>query len=495
MKKKKPLYSGYEWSPDMIEKIWDACDKIGKEDLQLDYHPPQFDIVTSEQMLDAYSSVGMPVFYNHWSFGKQFAQSQQAYRSGKMGLAYEMVINSNPCLAYLMEDNTATCTTLVIAHANVGHASFFKMNYLFQQHTDADSILNYLEYAKRFIFRCEEEHGQLTVEKLLDDLHIIAKFGVDKYPKKPPQTAEHERKALQDRMDNERLLYDEVFNTLPDYDKGVGERVKALWEALDDLWRDDREKATESVKEENLLRFIINNSLVMQPWQREITKIVMNIEQYFYPQGQTKIMNEGWACFCHYYIMSELYKQGDIDEGAYLEFLQLHTGVCNQWPMQNLNPYVLGFEIFMDLKRACEDPDEEDYKYLNSIAGKKDWRTELKNIVKYYKDESFVLQFLGPKVIRKLKLFSYMDDSNEEYYEITGIQGDEDIEKIRRTLCSQIELDNRRPDFEVVGINRLRNRVDINYKKYKEREIENLDLFFEVVLRLTGMQDFNVREV
>ena len=116
--------------------------------LGLDVYPNQIEVITAEQMLDAYSSVGMPLFYKHWSFGKHFAYQEASYRKGLMGLAYEIVINSSPCISYLMEENTATMQTLVIAHAAFGHNHFFKNNYLFKQWTDADGILDYLEFAK-----------------------------------------------------------------------------------------------------------------------------------------------------------------------------------------------------------------------------------------------------------------------------------------------------------------------------------------------------------
>ena len=115
-------------------------------------------------MLDAYSSVGMPLFYKHWSFGKHFAQHEAFYRKGLMGLAYEIVINSSPCISYLMEENTATMQTLVIAHAAFGHNHFFKNNYLFKQWTDAEGILDYLDFAKGYVAQCEERHGRLAVE-------------------------------------------------------------------------------------------------------------------------------------------------------------------------------------------------------------------------------------------------------------------------------------------------------------------------------------------
>ncbi len=161
------------------------CDRGDRRtEFGLDVYPNQIEIITAEQMLDAYSSVGMPLFYKHWSFGKQFAHHEARYRKGMRGLAYEIVINSNPCISYIMEENTATMQTLVIAHAAFGHNHFFKNNYLFKQWTDADGILQYLDFAKGFIADCEERYGQVAVERLLDAAHSLMSHGVHRYPRK-----------------------------------------------------------------------------------------------------------------------------------------------------------------------------------------------------------------------------------------------------------------------------------------------------------------------
>ena len=116
--------------------------------------------------MDAYASVGMPVNYRHWSYGKEFISTEKNYRRGHMGLAYEIVINSDPCIGYLMEENTMAMQALVIAHAAYGHNSFFKGNYLFRMWTDASSIIDYLVYAKNYIAECEERHGVDAVEDI-----------------------------------------------------------------------------------------------------------------------------------------------------------------------------------------------------------------------------------------------------------------------------------------------------------------------------------------
>jgi stage V sporulation protein R len=162
------LYSGADWTFESIDRVYAAIDDIARRELKLDLYPTQIEVITSEQMLDAYSSIGMPLMYRHWSFGKRLLQDETLYRRGARGLAYEIVINSNPCICYIMEENTMTMQTLVIAHAAFGHNHFFKNNHLFRHWTDASGIIDYLAFAKRFIADSEVQHGSAAVERVLD---------------------------------------------------------------------------------------------------------------------------------------------------------------------------------------------------------------------------------------------------------------------------------------------------------------------------------------
>lgn len=125
------LPDGPDWTFELLEQYHSEIARVAKH-YRLDTYPNQIEIIAAEQMMDAYSSVGMPIGYNHWSFGKKFIQTEQNYKRGQMGLAYEIVINSDPCIAYLMEENTMPMQALVMAHACYGHNSFFKNNYLFK---------------------------------------------------------------------------------------------------------------------------------------------------------------------------------------------------------------------------------------------------------------------------------------------------------------------------------------------------------------------------
>src|SRR5580700_10598045 len=195
----RPLFEGAEWDFSVIQRAHDAIQAIAVNEMGLDVYPNQIEVIGTEQMLDAYSSSSMPLFYKHWSFGKHFARNEALYRAGMQGLAYEVVINSNPCISYIMEENTATMQALVIAHAAFGHNHFFKNNYVFKQWTDADGILDYLDFAKRYIAQCEERHGRIAVEQTLDAAHALMSQGVDRYPGKRKLDLRAEEQRARDR--------------------------------------------------------------------------------------------------------------------------------------------------------------------------------------------------------------------------------------------------------------------------------------------------------
>lgn len=174
---RRPLFEGAEWNFDLLKKGYDAIEEIGVGEMGLDIYPNQIEVITAEQMLDAYASIGMPNMYRHWSFGKHFAREEILYRKGARALAYELVINSNPCINYVMEENTMTMQMLVMAHAAMGHNHFFRNNYLFRQWTDASAILDYLRFAKDYVAACEEKYGLDAVEAVLDSAHALMAQG------------------------------------------------------------------------------------------------------------------------------------------------------------------------------------------------------------------------------------------------------------------------------------------------------------------------------
>ncbi len=292
--KRQPISTGSEWTFELIQTYDREIARIAAG-YALDTYPNQIEVITAEQMMDAYASVGMPLGYHHWSYGKHFLSTEKSYSRGQMGLAYEIVINSDPCIAYLMEENTICMQALVVAHACYGHNSFFKGNYLFRTWTDASSIIDYLVFAKQYIMQCEERHGIDAVEDLLDSCHALMNYGVDRYKRPYPISAEEERRRQKDREEHMQKQINDLWRTIP---KGA------------DKYSDKDNARFPAEPQENILYFIEKHAPLLEPWQREIVRIVRKIAQYFYPQRQTQVMNEGWATFWHYTLMNDLYDEG-----------------------------------------------------------------------------------------------------------------------------------------------------------------------------------------
>lgn len=440
----KPLFTGSDWDFDLIQRIHDAVEKIAVGEMKLDVYPNQIEVITAEQMLDAYSSTGMPLFYKHWSFGKQFLANEMLYRKGLRGLAYELVINSDPCISYVMEENSATMQALVIAHAAFGHNHFFKNNYVFKQWTDAEGILDYLDFAKRYIMKCEERYGQLAVERLLDAAHALMHQGVHRYPRARPRDLKAEAAREAERHAYQESVYNDLWRTLPRGPKHTPAPV------------DERRKAL-NLPQENILYFLEKSGPRLEPWQREILRIIRLIAQYFYPQRQTKVMNEGAATYCHYRIMTALHERGQLSDGSFMEFLQSHTNVVHQPAFDSghyggINPYALGFGMMQDISRICDQPTDEDRVWFPEIAGKGDALGVLKHAWANYRDESFVGQFLSPHMIRNWRLFKLDDQEAQSTIRVDAIHDERGYREIRRALSRHYDIGWQEPDIQIVDV-------------------------------------------
>lgn len=473
-----------DWTFDTIHAIWDEIAIIGTEELKIPFYTPQIEVVTAEQMLDAYSSVGMPLYYKHWSFGKQFSAQEKHYKQGQMYLAYEMVINSNPCIAYLMEENNMCMQAMVLAHASVGHSAVFKNNYMFKEHTNADSIINYLMFARNYIKKCEERYGEIVVEELLDACHSISYYSIDRHTRRNKQL--HVR-------DEERIALEKFEQELADYNP--------LWEKLIKKVKKE-ETAREEIRlpkepEQNLLYFIEKHAPMLPAWKREIIRIVRKIAQYFYPQMATKVLNEGYASFCHYYIMTRLHEKGLIDEGTFMEFLIFHTGVITQpdWyekHFNGINPYALGFAIFMDIKRMCEAPTSEDQLYFPDLAGK-DWVAEVNYAMANFKDSTFIMQYLSPKVMRDFKFFHLADDYDSDYMDVVNIQDERGFRAVRERLANQYDISFTLPMIRVTDVDIAGDRtMTLKHEPQNGVPLDE-DAAMATVLAISSLWEFDVQ--
>jgi spore cortex formation protein SpoVR/YcgB (stage V sporulation) len=472
-----PISTGCDWTFELLQRYDETIGKLAADEYKLDCYPNQIEIISSEQMLDAYASTGMPIGYSHWSFGKEFLRHEAAYRRGLRGLAYELVINSNPYIAYLMEDNTMAMQALVIAHACYGHNSFFKGNYLFRQWTSADAIIDYLVFARQFVAQCEERFGIERTETLLDACHALSDYGVDRYRRPRPLSADGELARLREREAHAWSRYDDLWRTVPT--KAAGKR-------------DEKSTRYPEEPQENLLYFIEKHSPNLEPWEREIVRIVRKLAQYFYPQGQTKLMNEGWATFWHHTLLNRLFDEGRVTSGFMLEFLHHHTNVVTQRGFDEqgyggMNPYALGFAMFRDIKRICESPDEEDRRWFPEIAGG-DWHKVLDFGMRNYKDESFIGQFLSPRLIREFRLFAIADHEDNDYFEVDSIHNDQGYRRVRSLLAAQYNRDHLLPDIQVTRYDRAGDRsLALTHRRHRYRPLsDESDRVMRYVARLWG---------
>ncbi|GBG02901.1 SpoVR family protein [Azospira sp. I13] len=480
-RKAKALPDGSEWNMELLGRYDAEIGRIARN-YGLEGYPHQIEIITAEQMMDAYASIGMPVLYHHWSFGKHFLATEKGYKRGQMGLAYEIVINSDPCIAYLMEENTLTMQALVIAHAAYGHNSFFRNNYLFKTWTSADAIVDYLVFARNYIAECEERYGLDEVERLVDACHALMNVGVDRY-KRPPKLS-----LLKER---ERQK----------------EREAYLQSQVNDLWRTLPPREAEAEKEtsrrfpeepeENLLYFVEKHAPLLEPWQREVVRIVRKVGQYFYPQRQTQVMNEGWATFWHYTLLNTLYDEGLVGDGFMLEFLQSHTNVVYQPPYNHkwfsgINPYALGFAMWQDIRRICEHPTAEDREWFPDIAGS-NWRQTFDFAMRNFKDESFIAQYLSPKLMRDFRLFAVADDDQDDKLCISAIHDEPGYRQLRQMLSEQYNLGSREPDLQVWNVD-IRGDRSLTLRHFQherrplgadtERVMQHLAYLWGFVVRL-----------
>ncbi|MEM1070506.1 MAG: SpoVR family protein, partial [Planctomycetota bacterium] len=318
----------------------------------------------------------------------------------------------------------------------------------------AERVLDELSYGKRFIAECERRYGLAAVEGILDSAHALMSQGVSRYAGRRPSSPHEALIKARVREQHRESTYNDLWRTLPVTHREEDTDPSAATETSND---------NPSLPEENLLKFLAEHAPKLKDWQREILQVVRNLAQYFYPQRQTKLMNEGCATFTHYEIMHRLYDSGQVNEGAMLEFVQMHSAVVRQPDFDSprfggINPYALGFAMMRDIQRICENPDDEDKDWFPSIAGNGKPLETLRDAWAEYRDESFVLQFLSPRLIREMRLFSVCDPAEAPYVSVEAIHDEAGYRSIRRKLAEQYDLSKREPEIEVTEADLKGNR-------------------------------------
>lgn len=394
-------------------------ERIIEEDL--DCYPQEFEICSYEDMLCYEAYVGMPSHYPHWSFGKAYDKQKTLYKYDLTGLPYEMVINSNPCIAYLMRDNSLLLQILTIAHV-YGHNDFFKNNRLFLEGTDA-KIETFKNHANRIRGYIQDPTiGYIRVERILDAVHAIRHqnsrtIGIKKI------SSEEIKKRILDQY------YDSI------------KRKSVLDERKDVPFPDLNKVPIEP--SENLIEIIIQYGL-LEDWEKDIMTIVLEETQYFLPQIETKIMNEGWACYWHYKILNKL----ELPQGLHLEFLNRHNQVIKPF-LGRINPYYMGFRLFEDIEKRYG-------------------REKLFEIRKMERDASFILKYLTLEMCQEMNLFQFGKKYNE--YVIEEISDENGWKKIRGEIVASVGIGSI-PSIKVEDIV-LRDHTLLLSHEYDGRELE-----------------------
>lgn len=394
-----------EYNVSTLEE-WNEIIENKATELGLEFYPQEFEIIGFNEMLGYEAYVGMPSKYPHWSYGKAYDKNKTLYSLNMTGLPYEMVINSNPCLAYLMRENTLLLQILTMAHV-YGHNDFFANNRLFVQGTNAKSVLEMFKLDAEIIrnYINDPSIGYERVEKVLDAAHAI-RYQI-------PRVIGI--KELSNEEMKERII--SSYN-LKKENKGILDVDEEI--EFPDISKIPLEPC------DDVIGFIIKYSS-LEEWEKNILRIVKRETQYFMPQIETKIMNEGWASFWHYNILKSL----NLDDGLHFEFLKRHNDVVA--PMVGgLNPYYIGFKVFEDIEKR--------YGIEKIFEVRKNER-----------DSSFLRRYLTRELCEELNLFQYSKKSFD--YVVKEVSDEEGWKEIRNHLSDTCGVSSI-PYIRVIDLNR-----------------------------------------
>lgn len=406
---------------DLIE--WNEVIESKAKELGLNFYPQEFEIIGFNEMLGYEAYVGMPSRYPHWSFGKSYEKNKTLYSFNLTGLPYEMVINSNPCLAYLMRENTLPLQILTMAHV-YGHNDFFKNNRLFKEGTRAKLALEMFKLDGEIIreYINAPGIGYEKVERILDAAHAI-RYNIGRVIGRKEITDEEIRK---NRIDDYKKAIEN--KSILDMDMVIEEPIldKIPLEPYDDV-----------------VGFIIKYGK-LEEWEKDIVRIVKRETEYFMPQIETKTMNEGWASYWHYNILKSL----DLPEGLHFEFLKRHNDVVAPI-LGGLNPYYVGFKMFEDIERRYG----------------KDKIFEVRDMER---DASFIRRYLTQELCEELNLLQYGKKSFD--YVIEEVSDEGGWKEIRDNLAFTAGLGSI-PYIRVTDLNTRDLTLTLEHV-YDGRELE-----------------------
>lgn len=394
-----------EYTLSELESWNEAIEPIAAE-AGLDIYEQVFEIISYKDMLDYEAYTGMPARYPHWSFGKAYEKNRTLYQYNLTGLPYEMVINSDPCLAYLMKENTLLLQILTMAHV-YGHNDFFKNNRLFKQGTDAKMTIEMFKRNADLvrIYMNDPSMGYESIEAILNAAHSI-KYQVSRVIGERRISDEELKQQLMNEY-KDKLVHS---NPLEPYVKPDPPDLSKI----------------PLVYEDDLLYFIVKHG-DMEEWEKNLIDIVRKEALYFLPQIETKIMNEGWASYWHYNILKKL----ELPQELHMEFIKRHNDVIAPLPMR-INPYYLGFKMFQDIEARYGEQKLFEVRTLE-------------------RDESFIRRYLTRELCEELHLFDYVEKGGE--YVVEDVADEKGWTNVRNVLCGTCGMNNI-PNIRVIEMQR-----------------------------------------
>lgn len=372
-----------------LERAIDEITEIAKG-FGLDFYPMRYEICPAD-IIYTFGAYGMPTRFSHWSFGKSFHRMKLQYDLG-LSKIYELVINSNPCYAFLLDGNSLIQNKLIVAHV-LGHCDFFKNNIRFSN-TNRDMVESMSASAER-IRQYEILYGKHEVENFLDAVLAVQEH-IDPSLYSSKLRWSNQQSNDEPMKEGRRNPYDDLWGLDPEEQ----ERRKAELEAK------PKEDKFPPEPEKDLLLFIEEYGHYLKEWQRDILTIMRNEMLYFWPQLETKIMNEGWASYWHQRIIREM----ELTESETVEFAKLNAGVV-QPSTTSINPYYLGLKMFEYIERKWDNPTEEEQSKFGRKKG--EGRKKMFEIREVDSDISFLRNYLNKELVEELDMYVFAKQGND----------------------------------------------------------------------------------
>jgi stage V sporulation protein R len=396
------------------------------QDYGLDCFETIFELITYDQINQFAAYGGFPVRYPHWRFGMEYEQLSKSYEYG-LSKIYEMVVNTDPCYAYLMEGNRMVDQKLVMAHV-YGHCDFFKNNQWFSptNRKMMDAMANHATRIRRYIDRFGLNEVEDFIDRCLSLENLIDRFSPYTKKSTEPKAKEAERGQALGLLQVERDYMQDYINP-PDFVKSQKSKFK-----------EDQERQGQfpPQPERDILAFLMQHAPLTN-WQQDILSIIRDEAYYFAPQGMTKIMNEGWASYWHAKMMT----QKIMRDSEVIDFCDAHSGTMAMQP-GGFNPYKVGIELYREIEERWDKGQfGKEWNECTDVREKMHWdkklglgRKKIFEVRRDYNDVTFIDEFLTEDFCVRNKLFVYKFNKRTNQYEIDT----RDFANVKKQLLFQL---------------------------------------------------------